>query len=167
MPWLLCRIAKNLKKYFQMVHLIDRSGISSHFLHFLLHHKTFKIKIKVVAFRALDLYILWKMAKNDHVHEGGKIGRSNANLTRHFSVASFIWSPYHSNLVMLSLLILKCHILHNARWQIYILLLFCPFASEVLGLLLHNNLTTCNRKSAKYICCITFETRSWHKHFYN
>jgi len=49
-------LPKNLQKYFQMVHLIDRSGISSHLLHFLLNHKTFKIKIKVVVFYSLALH---------------------------------------------------------------------------------------------------------------
>ena len=30
-----------------------------------------------------------KMAKNDHFHDGGKVERSNANTTKHFSVDSY------------------------------------------------------------------------------
>ena len=58
------------------------------------------------------------MAKNYHFHEGGKVERSNTTPTTLFSVDSF-----------------EMPILPNVRWQIYILLLFRPSASEVLALL--------------------------------
>ena len=44
------------------------------------------------------------MAKTDHVHEGGKVERSNATPTIFFSVDS----SCHLNLVMIPLLLLKC-----------------------------------------------------------
>ena len=68
------------EKYFQMDNLVDRRGYRSHFfIRLLLHHKTFKIEIRIVACSILLLCtaVHWKMAKNDQVHEGGKVERSN------------------------------------------------------------------------------------------
>ena len=50
--------------------------------------KSFKIKTVFQTALALGS-VLWKMAKNGNVHEGGKVGRSNATLTKLFSVDSY------------------------------------------------------------------------------
>ena len=65
------------------------------------------------------------MDKNGHVHEGGKVGRSNATPTKLFSVnfydlksMSFKFGNDIFNIM--------------SFWKINISLLFRPFASEVL-----------------------------------
>ena len=50
-----------------------------------LHHKNFKIKSMVVVYSSPLFCIL----KNGRVHEGGKVGRSNATPTKLFSVYSY------------------------------------------------------------------------------
>jgi hypothetical protein len=47
------------------------------------------------------------MAKNGHVHEGGKLGRSVATPTIFFLLIFMISCPCHLNLVMISSLLLK------------------------------------------------------------
>ena len=51
----------------------------------LLHHKNFKRKSRVVVCSSPWFCIV----KNGHVHEGGKVGRSNATPTKLFSVDSY------------------------------------------------------------------------------
>jgi hypothetical protein len=63
------------------------------------------------------------MAKNGYVHEGMKVGRSNATPTKLFSVGFYdlkFMSFKFGNDILMSV------------WKINISLLFRPFASEVL-----------------------------------
>ena len=51
-------------------------------------HKNFKIKNRVVVCSS-PWFCIVKIAKNGHVHEGGKVGRSNATPTKLLSVDSY------------------------------------------------------------------------------
>ena len=70
--------------------------------------------------------ILWKMAKNGHVHEGRKVGRSNATPTKLFLLTFMIWNLCHLNLVMIYYFWNAKGILHNVQAHEIKFLLFHP-----------------------------------------
>ena len=75
------------------------------------------------------------MAKNDHFHEGRKVGRSNANPVKLFSVDFYdlkSMSFKFGNDIFITFEMPRSSFI-MPFWKINILLLFRPFASEVLG----------------------------------
>ena len=77
------------------------------------------------------------MAKNGHVHEGGKVGRSDATPTNFFSVDSYdlkSMSFKFGNYIFITLEMPRLSYIMTFR-KINISLLLRPFASEVLVLL--------------------------------
>jgi hypothetical protein len=119
-----------------MDNLIDRMGYRSHFLHQIvakpqnLGHQ----KQGCSLFYTLALYCE-KTAKNDHFHEGGKVGRSNASLIEFFSVDSYdlkSMSFKFSNDIFITFEMPRLSFLMSIG-KMNILSLFHPSASEVFG----------------------------------
>jgi len=100
--------AKFLKNIFKWIILYIKGVIEVIFcIRLFLHHKTFKIKSRVAVCFMPWLCIV-KKGQNDHFHEGWKVRMSNATSIIFFLLILMIWSPCHSNLVMLSSISLKC-----------------------------------------------------------
>ena len=75
------------------------------------------------------------MAKNGHVHEGGKVGRSNATHIKLFSVDFYDLKSMSFKLgndIFITFEMPRMVTYIMAFWKANTSLLFCPFDSEVL-----------------------------------
>ena len=80
------------------------------------------------------------MAKNDPFYEGRKVGKSNANPIKYFSVDSYemkLKSFKFGNDIFITFEMPRVAYIMSI-WKINISLLFPPFASEVLELVINN-----------------------------
>ena len=73
------------------------------------------------------------MAKNGHVHEGGKVGKSDTTHTNFFSFDSYdLKSIKFSNYIFINFEMVRSYY-QRPIGKINISVLFCPSVSEVLG----------------------------------